>query len=639
MRCLSTHESVDASWKVGQGSQTAFLLVAFIAVWLISSGLPQTAGLSISAVAQENEQRTENSLPTEQYLAELEKLADKCEELNLPDQARLTRSWWPETRTDQTWLVFPNPDPSDVAQEKSGEDLIRKWRARFESLRKRHAAHLLEEVQKLLEAKEETTAYRLVWRAYREDPQNKQVAFVLQNFLNASSIDSKARLATTPHPKYKWSAKAFHRVQLPHFRVVSNAPAETLEIWTQELEKIFAVWTQAYPDLWLAPGALKNRLAGKNVPLERKAEMNVVLFQSREDYLQQLGKSEQRIESSVGYYSPQETTSFFYVEDGTVSYPTLVHELTHQILQEASLLRGSEPWQTQSDFWIVEAIALHAESIWIGKDIATVGGWESPRLQVARYRMLRDDYWMDWENLRSHSAEDWKQQEELARAYTQSAGIAHLWLDHPDPAKREAFFKYLTSVYRNRPNVAVLDNVISKSELKSRYEDMLQVPAQSLRQLHPERNLEECVLIGCELPADGLSFLSDQVSLKWLDLSFMALTDKHCEVLASLQDLERLSLEGTTISNAALANLSRLTQLTELDLSGTKIDDTALQFIAQLPRLETLWLTQTQVTDASLASLASLKSLKFVQVDGSRISAEAWKDFLQKRPDLAPENP
>lgn len=587
--------------------------------------------------AQDDQTGAESALPTAEFLIELEKLATKCDELNLPEQASQTRSWWPQTRPDQTWLVFPIAEDLNASAEKN--NLIDKWRARFEALRRRHALYLLEEAQKLLASKDETSAYRLVWRAYREDPQNKQLAFVLQSFLKASDIDTKARLATTPHPKYNWPAKTFHRVQLPHFRVVSNASPEILEKWTQELEKIFSVWTQAYPDLWLAPGALKNRLAGKNVPLERKAEMNVVLFRSREDYVQQLGKSEALIESSVGYYSPKDTTSFFYVEGDSISYPTLVHELTHQILQEASLLRGSEPWATDSDFWIVEAIALHAESIWLGDKIATVGGWESPRLQVARYRILRDDYWMEWESLRSHSAENWKQQPELAKAYTQSAGLAHLFLDSNDPVKRETFFKYLTSVYRNKPNSALLDEAIPASALKEKYEDMMQVPAQSLEQLSPDRKLEECVLIGCELPSTGLKFLGSQAELQWLDLSFMALKDSHCEQLADMKSLERLSLEGTTISNLALRNLVSLKQLSELDLSGTQIDDQGLQLLVQLPRLETLWLTETQVTDAAFTNLRSMKSLKFLQVDGSKITKSGWADFLQQRPDLAPQNP
>jgi hypothetical protein len=577
---------------------------------------------------------TETPLSTADYLLELDKLAAKCDDLELPEQAKQTRAWWPRERSDQTWLVFPT---TVAAVDGSGSaELIAKWKTRFELLRRRHALHLLKLVDAQLEAKQEPTAYRLLWRAYREDPQNKQLQFVLQSFLAATDFESKLRLSTTAHPKFGWPAKTFHRVQLPHFRVVSNAAKDVIASWTEQLEKIFVVWTQAYPDLWLSPGALKHRLAGRNVPLERKAEMNVVLFASREGYVNQLGKSELRIENSVGYYAPKDTTSYFYVENNQVPFATLVHELTHQILQESSLLRGSEPWETQSDFWVVEAIALHAESMWIGKEWATIGGWESPRLQVGRYRMLRDDYWIDWEELRSHSAENWKQQPEIAKAYTQSAGLAHLWLDDPDPAKREAFFSYLTSVYRGKPSLEKMNALIVTKDWREQYRRMLQVDRELLMRLDPEREMEECVLIGCDLPESGLDFLATQKNLKWLDVSFLPIGDDATSAIGSLSSLERLSLEGTEIANATLQHIRTLENLNELDLSATKTDDVGFQQLAELSKLETLWLSGTAVTDKSLPLIERMSSLRFVQIDESQISSEGWKQLLMKRPELAP---
>lgn len=578
------------------------------------------------------------ALPTSEYLLELEKLAKKCDELNLTMQARRTRTWWPATRSDQAWLVVMEPE--ETTEPDNSEDLVTKWRSRFQLLRRRHAVFLIDEIQKHLDQKDELAAYRLVWRAYREDPTNSKIRFVLQSFLKATDVESKVRLSTIAHPKYGWPAKTFYRVQLPHFRVVSNAAPSVLEKWTRHLEMIFSVWTQAYPDLWLAPGSLKNRFSGRNVPLERKAEMNVVLFSSREEYLKQIGKSDQFVDNSVGYYAAQEATSFFYVEDDAVAFPTLIHELTHQILQEASVLRGTEPWKSPSDFWVVEALALHSESIWIGSDLATVGGWESPRLQVARYRAMRENFWIDWEALRSLSAETWRQQSELAKIYTQSAGLAHFWLDSSDPKKREAFFKYLLSVYRNKPNPEVLYTTLPLSKFREQYEDMLQVSASMLSQLFADRQLEDCVLIGCELPESGLIFLQEQASsLKWLDLTFVPIKDEHCKVLSQFQALERLSLEGTALTQTGVAYLEELKNLQELDLTATAMDDAAVPSLVKLSNLETLWLTQTKVSDAALTELAGMRKLTFLQLDETQVSPDGWKIFLQKRPDLAPKSP
>lgn len=106
----------------------------------------------------------EKPLPTTEYLIELENLAGKCDELNLPAEAERTRTWWPKTRADQTWLVFPNA--SELSAGAKDQDLVRKWQTRFETLRRRHALFLLEEIQKSLDNKDEITAYRWAWRAH-----------------------------------------------------------------------------------------------------------------------------------------------------------------------------------------------------------------------------------------------------------------------------------------------------------------------------------------------------------------------------------------------------------------------------------------------------------------------------------------
>jgi hypothetical protein len=587
--------------------------------------------------AQEEQPKSTRSealmpLTTPDYLMELEKLAAKCDELGLTLEAKWTRQWWPQERSDQLWMAVPNP--AELEGKSTNADLAKKWLDRFRNLRSRHALHLLEIASEKIQQDLDYEAYRLVWRAFREDPDNQKVRFVLNTLINSNDAAAKPRLSITAHPKLGWGAKTFHRCQLPHFRIVSNAAPDEISRWAEELERIYSLWTQMYPELWLAPNVLKNRLAGKNVPLERKIELNFVLFRSREEYLQHLGQNETRIDTSVGYYAPKDSISYFYIDPSGVPQATIIHELTHQILQEASLIRGGTPWESPSDFWAVEAIALHAESLWIGTSLATVGGWESPRLQVARYRMLRDDFWIDWDELRQYSSTTWKEQKEISKSYTQSAGLAHFWLDHRQPENRQAFIAYLQSVYREKPTPDILTKVIPVSAWKESYQTMLQTPAKLLNRLNPDRPLKECVLIGCKLDEKGMKFLEGQGQLEWLDLAFVDLQDQQLEVLKQLPRLTRLNLEGTPITDASAAYLGELKMLEELDLSQTKIGDEGITKLKDLDHLATLWLTGTAVTDESLEVLGNLPKLEFLQVDGSQISAEKWKSFLTEQGDL-----
>jgi hypothetical protein len=272
--------------------------------------------------------------------------------------------------------------------------------------------------------------------------------------------------------------------------------------------------------------------------------------------------------------------------------------------------------------------------LWIGTSLATVGGWESPRLQVARYRMLRDDFWIDWDELRQYSSTTWKEQKEISKSYTQSAGLAHFWLDHRQPENRQAFIAYLQSVYREKPTPDILTKVIPVSAWKESYQTMLQTPAKLLNRLNPDRPLKECVLIGCKLDEKGMKFLEGQGQLEWLDLAFVDLQDQQLEVLKQLPRLTRLNLEGTPITDASAAYLGELKMLEELDLSQTKIGDEGITKLKDLDHLATLWLTGTAVTDESLEVLGNLPKLEFLQVDGSQISAEKWKSFLTEQGDL-----
>lgn len=593
--------------------------------------------LVCSLSAQEEQPKSTRSedlrpLTTPDYLLELDKLAAKCDELGLTLEAKWTRQWWPQERLDQLWMAVPNA--AELKGKSTNAELAKKWLDRFRNLRSRHALHLLEIASEKIQQDLDYEAYRLVWRAFREDPDNQKVRFVLNTLINSNDAAAKPRLSITAHSKLGWGAKTFHRCQLPHFRIVSNAAPEVISRWAEELERIYSLWTQMYPELWLAPNVLKNRLAGKNVPLERKIELNFVLFRSREEYLQHLGQNETRIDTSVGYYAPKDSISYFYIDPSGVPQATIIHELTHQILQEASLIRGGTPWESPSDFWAVEAIALHAESLWIGPSFATFGGWESPRLQVARYRLLRDDFWIDWEELRQYSSTTWKEQKEISKSYTQSSGLAHFWLDHRQPEIRQAFISYLQSVYREKPTPELLTKVIPVSDWKESYQKMLQIPAEFLNRLNPDRPLKECVLIGCQLDDKGLKFLEGQKELEWLDLAFVELQDEQLEVLKQLPSLTRLNLEGTPITDASAVYLGELKMLEELDVSQTKIGDQGIAKLKDLNQLATLWLTGTAVTDKSLEVLGSLANLEFLQVDGSHISAEAWKSFSAEHRDL-----
>ena len=74
------------------------------------------------------------------------------------------------------------------------------------------------------------------------------------------------------------------------------------------------------------------------------------------------------------------------------------------------------------------------------------------------------------------------------------------------------------------------------------------------------------------------------------------LTQKDFKRLSEINQLDRLSLYGTKISDEGLDSLLGINSLNELELSNTEITDTGLKKLANIKTLKKLYLHNTLVT-------------------------------------------
>jgi hypothetical protein len=95
--------------------------------------------------------------------------------------------------------------------------------------------------------------------------------------------------------------------------------------------------------------------------------------------------------------------------------------------------------------------------------------------------------------------------------------------------------------------------------------------------------------------------------------TFVRVRHPH-ELLAVPSGTEALSLENAEVRDDDLRSLSAFPRLRCLDLDGTAISDAALAWVACNSYLEELWLESTGITDAGLAYLHSLPRLAFVSL-------------------------
>jgi hypothetical protein len=258
-----------------------------------------------------------------------------------------------------------------------------------------------------------------------------------------------------------------------------------------------------------------------------------------------------------------------------------------------------------------------------------VGGWESPRLQAARYRRLHDMSWIPFDDLRSLQQSAYQSPEDIQLRYSQSAGLAHYWLDE-SVATRENFVRYLQSVHRGTPDASIL-GVVSDEVIRKAYDTFLLADRDAFQTYALQPARKDIVLSRTAIQsADLASFPPSHRKLDWFDLSFTQVDGSWLKHDASW-DATRLNLESTAITDADLQNIARIRSLEELDLSNCNVSDAGMPNVISLDKLKTLWLTSTKVTDAAVGVLAQLKQIEFVEVSQTQTSPTAWKSLQRRR--------
>lgn len=617
----------------GCASSSARSLIWVAGVMIVATVGPFQAGPSQAVYCQEPGE----ALDVAGMRSELERLQAICDSLGLAAEAKVCARWLPDERADQTLLFLPV-----AAQQPSATNAKQAaWVKHFEAARARHAEFWFAKCREAIQSGDEQLGYQLLWRTLRENSQHAEAKRTLGRLATSATMRPAVRRSSSKHPTFNWPGNSYTRVESPHFYLTSRATtAETIAL-AMQLEEFYSLWTQFFFPLWSPPGLLKSRLNGGASPFETQRQIKVVLLRDRADYIETLGAREENIGVSVGYYDPNSETSYFFPDENLAA--TFYHELTHQLLAEATRLNTAENIGAQGDVWLLEGIALYMESLWQGEGYWTLGGWESPRMQTARYRAIRDGSFVTWDDFSGDELDKWKANPDIARLYSQAAGVTHAMLDsYREPNKkehrREILFQSLVALYQGAPSSARVQQELGGDAIQQQYESELAVSNEQVAGLRGQQSLVELVLAGSELETASWQSLTHGAAIKslaaleWLDLSFSNATSENLAGIGALKKLERLSVEGTAVDGKLLDAIRSLPKLAELDLTGCPIDDDGLAKLAGHPQLATLWLGKTQVTDRSLKLFASLPKLKFVDIVDSKISPAAWSDFVSRNP-------
>lgn len=270
-------------------------------------------------------------------------------------------------------------------------------------------------------------------------------------------------------------------VRTDHFNVRTNVDRATGAELAVRLEALYQLWRQLFGGLAMPPAELRARLDGKQATGFLPKPFEVVYYRSRDEYNAALRRRQPQIDVSLGvYFDALRQSHFFAGKDQDPG--TIAHEAVHQFFYE-SAPRQARHLAATANVWAVEGAACYFESLLAAADgdangaggRYTIGAPDAGRLPAARHRRVVDDYYIPLAELSALGMTDLQARDDIARLYSQSAGLAAFFMDYDNGRYRDAFCELLTMVYAGRDNADSLAELTGKDygELDREYAEFM----------------------------------------------------------------------------------------------------------------------------------------------------------------------
>lgn len=598
------------------------------------------------------------------FESDMNALANECRDLGHNSLAAATLEWIKPRDASRHYLFLPPAtyvDPGDPRELEAETKAWPEWRIRVRQLREQHATELYAFAQTAASQQRWHLAGSALWEALWQNPEFADV----RRILDYQGLDSEIqkiniRVARKNETALGWQAGSYREGHAGQFRLLTTADEASARDLLYQLQVWRILWRQICFPYWInSEAAAQSIKAGRTIASSPEAKHTIVLFASRQDFLQALRRVP-GIEQSVGYFDSETARCFFYLDPQDPNLlATQKHELVHQLFQETGK-RVRQPGE-KSNFWLLEAAAMYFESMQriesraVGRvaekstasgEIWTIGGFDAQRLQFARLRKQRENFMATFTELVVRGRQDFQRDADLPRLYSQAAGMFHFLMHADFQAKVEGesnslpdsnvdiVFRILAKMYAGRDRADLLETESGRTlaELEQEYQKWLAFDS--------ERDANFLPLASDKLElALGFSQLDDQAlgklqapNLTTLQLTKTLITNQAMQRLATEhRQLQELYLDQTQVSDSGVLELIQANRnLESLDLANTKISDAAVLACRSLPNLEALWLTQTNVSDEVVPILLALPKLRVLDVQGTKISPAGQQQLRDK---------
>ena len=263
-------------------------------------------------------------------------------------------------------------------------------------------------------------------------------------------------------------------VRTDHFLITTNVDRAAGAELAVRLETLYQLWRQLFGEFAVTPAELKARLEGKQATGFKRQPFRVIYHRSRDEYNAALVRRQPQIAITLGiYFDAQRESHFFAGADQDAG--TIAHEAVHQFFFE-SAPKPTRHLAPTANAWAVEGVACYFESLveridaHYGEPPASdvgrsffIGGADAGRLPAARHRRVVDNYYVPLAELSALGMTDLQQRPDVARLYSQSAGLAAFFIDGEGGAYRKPFRELLALVYAGRDAADTLAELTGRS--------------------------------------------------------------------------------------------------------------------------------------------------------------------------------
>ena len=442
------------------------------------------------------------------YEAQLEALAAWCEQEGLSAEAVKTRQWLRQPDSHCLYLPVlpreegPPPLPEDTPAK------VQQWYSRFWQLRRQQASALEALARRAVRADRASLAFSLVIAAVRENPDHPGLRRLLGyqkyqgRWLTLYEM-RQLRSNRVWHDKFGWLPRDHVRryesgmryvagqwitaeedarrhaemddgwvIPTEHYLIRTNHSLEAGVALAEKLERLYRVWRQLFVRYYASEAEVIAMFDAR--PQPRPAwtppKHRVDFYRDRNDYVRALKPRFANVELSTGFYA--DGVAHFFAGEG-YDDRTLYHEATHQLFHESrpvSLAVGR-----QGNFWIIEGVAMYMESLREADGFYVVGGRDDVRMRDARFRLLKDDFYVPLSEFVTLGMEQLQADKRIRALYSQAAGLTHFLIHYDGGRYRDALVAYLTAVYTGRDGPQTLAQLagVSLRELDRQYREFM----------------------------------------------------------------------------------------------------------------------------------------------------------------------